>query len=118
MKQLDLATLLAVFNEMLGPLLWVLAALIVLGTLAFASLLVRERGLVTKRLVWSQLAGIIGGFMALVLMAQVSSSGFTDAAGPADWILIVMVFVAGMVGSTILIYTITGWRRTVSRSHA
>lgn len=116
MKQLDLSTLLAVFNEMLGPLLWVLSALIIISTVAFITLLVHEKSIVPKRLVGSQLAGIIGGFLALVLMVQVSSSGFTDAAGPADWILITLVFVAGMVGTTIIIYTCLGWWRTVFHS--
>lgn len=118
MEQLDLTTLLAVFNEMLGPLLWVLAAFSIIGTLAFIILLIREKGIVPKRLVGSQVVGIIGGFLALALMVQVSSSGFTDAGGPIDWILIALVFSAGLIGSAILIYTAIGWWRPRSRSQA
>lgn len=109
MKELDPVVLLAVFQEMLGPLLWVLLAVVVLGLLAFAVLIVREKGLVSRRLVRAEAVGVLGGVLALVLMAKVSSSGFTDAGGPADWFLIALVFGAGLVGSTILIYTLAGW---------
>ncbi len=109
MKELDPVILLAVFQEMLGPLLWLLVGIVAAGLAAFAALLVRERRLVSRRLVRSQALGLVGGALALVLMAQVSSSGFTDAGGPADWFLIALVFGAGLVGSTILAYTIAGW---------
>ena len=42
-------------------------------------------------------------------MAKVSSSGFTDAGGPADWFLIALVFGAGLVGTVILVYSVMGW---------
>ena len=109
MKELDPFVLLVVFQEMLGPLLWLLLAVVVMGLLAFVALLIRERGLVSRRLVRSQALGLIGGVMALVLMVQVSSSGFTDAGGPADLLLIALVFGLGFVGSTILFYTVGGW---------
>lgn len=109
MKELDPVVLLAVFQEMLGPLLWLLLAVAVLGLLAFAVLLVRERGLVARRLVRAQALGVLGGALALVLMAKVSSSGFTDAGGPADWFLIALVFGLGLAGSTLLVYTVGGW---------
>lgn len=109
MKDLNPLVLLSVFEEMLGPLLWLLLAVVILGIIAFASLLLRERHLVSRRLVRSEALGIVGGALSLVLMAKVSSSGFTDAGGPADWLLIALVFGAGLVGSTILIYTMAGW---------
>ena len=116
MNELDPLILLAVFQEMLGPLLWVLLAVIVLGALAFVALLVRERRLVSRRLVWSEALGVVGGALALVLMVEVSSSGYTDAGGPADWLLIALVFGAGFVGTTILAYTVAGWRAVRRRS--
>ena len=109
MKDYDPMVFLAVFQEMLGPLLWVLIALAVLGTAAFVLLLMRERGLVAKRLVRAELAGLVGGVLALVLMAKVSSSGFTDAGGPADWFLIAGVFGAGLIGTIVVVYSIVGW---------
>jgi len=109
MKELDPLVFLAVFQEMLGPLLWLLLAVIVLGTLAFVALLIREKGVVPNRLVYSQALGLLGGTLALVLMAKVSSSGFTDAGGPVDWLLIALVFGLGLAGSAILLYTVGGW---------
>ena len=109
MKELDPFILLAVFQEMLGPLLWIMLAMIVFGTLAFLALLLREKGFVARRLVRSEALGVLGGALALVLMAKVSSSGFTDAGGPADWFLIALVFGLGLIGTTILVYTAVGW---------
>ena len=43
MKELDPSVLLAVFQEMLGPLLWLLLAIIILGTAAFFIVLLRSR---------------------------------------------------------------------------
>lgn len=109
MKDLDPLVLLAVFQEMLGPLLWLLLAVSLMGTLAFIVLLVRERGIVPRRLVYSQALGLLGGALALILMAKVSSSGFTDAGGPVDWLLIALVFGMGLAGSAVLFYTVGGW---------
>lgn len=115
MKELDPLVFLAVFQEMLGPLLWILILLAVGATLAFLGLLIKEKGLVAKRLVRAELFGLLGGVLALVLMAKVSSSGFTDAGGPADWFLIALVFGAGLVGTVILIYSFLGWRSPATR---
>lgn len=115
MKELDPAVLLVVFQEMLGPLLWLLLAIVFVGTAAFLILLLREGRLVSARALRSQAVGIVGGVLALVLMARVSSSGFTDAGGPADWFLIALVFGLGLIGSAILVYTVAGWRSLSSR---
>lgn len=110
MKELDPLVFLAVFQEMLGPLLWLMLVVIFLGTAAFAVLLLKERAIDSKRLVRAELAGLFGGVLALMLMAKVSSSGFTDAGGPADWFLIALVFGLGLAGMTVLVYTVMGWR--------
>ena len=109
MKELDPLVLLAIFQEMLGPLLWILPAVALLGLLAFAALLLREKRLISRRLVRAELLGLLGGALSLVLMARVSSSGFTDAGGPADWLLIALIFGIGLAGTTILLYAIAGW---------
>lgn len=109
MQSMDPMVFLAVFQEMLGPLLWVILFVVIAGTVAFVVLLIKEKHIASKRLVGSEVVGVVGGVLALVLMAKVSSSGFTDAAGPIDWLLIAGVFGAGLVGSTILSYTISGW---------
>lgn len=111
MKELDPLVFLSVFQEMLGFWLWVMLAAGLLAAVAFVALVVRERGIVSRRLVWSELVGVLGGGVALVVMAQVSSSGFTDAGGPADWFLIALVYGAGLVASAVLVYTLLGWRQ-------
>ena len=109
MKELDPLVFIAVFQEMLGPMLWVILLVGVMGALAFLTLLVRERGLVSRRLVYAEVLGLFGGGLALVIMAKVSSSGFTDAGGPADWILIALVYGVGLVATVVLTYTAMGW---------
>lgn len=116
MKDLDPLVLLAVFQEMLGPLLWLLILLAVGGVAAFLALWIRERSLVSRRLVIAEMLGVLGGGVALVIMAKVSSSGFTDAGGPADWFLIATVYGVGLVGTTVLAYAVMGWSATRRRS--
>ncbi|MFA5678364.1 MAG: DUF5368 family protein [Pseudomonas sp.] len=84
--------------------------------LAFITLLLRERRLVSGRMLYSQAAGLVGGGLALILMARVSSSGFTDAGGPADWLLIGLIFGLGLVGTTLMLYSIVGWAQALRRA--
>lgn len=109
MKELDPLVFLAVFQEMLGPMLWVMLLAAVVAVVAFVALVMREKGIVSRRLVRAELLGLLGGVVALVIMAQVSSSGFTDAGGPADWFLIVLVYGVGLVATVILTYAAMGW---------
>jgi hypothetical protein len=109
MKELDPMVFLAVFQEMLGPMLWVMLLAGLGAVVAFVALLVREGGVVSRRLVRAELLGLLGGVVALVIMAQVSSSGFTDAGGPADWFLIALVYGVGAVATIILTYAVMGW---------
>jgi Family of unknown function (DUF5368) len=108
-KELDPLVFVAVFQEMLGPMLWLMLGLAVLGVTAFVALLAREKGIVARRLVRAELIGLFGGVLALVIMARVSSSGFTDAGGPADWFLIALVYGVGVVATAILVYAAMGW---------
>jgi len=71
-------------------------------------LLLKDRGLHARRLIWSQVVGLLGGILALILMVQVSSSGYLRVGGPADWFLIALVYGAGFVVSTIIVYTFSG----------
>lgn len=109
MKELDPWIMLVIMREMLGPLLWLLVGTAVVGLAAFVALLLRERRLDARRVVLSQFIGVAGGALALVLMVRVSSSGFTDAGGPIDWILIALVFGTGLVGAAMLAYTAMGF---------
>lgn len=110
MNKLDPLVLIAVFKEMLGaPLLWFLISATVLGTLAFVTLLIKERAIVPTRRAYCQALGLIGASLAWVLMAKLSSSGFADAGGPIDWVVMAFVFALGFVGSSAFFYTAAGW---------
>ena len=75
MKELDPMVFVAVFQEMLGVWLWVLVLSVAVGMVALVLLLARERKVVSRRLVVSEVLGLLGGGLALVIMAKVSSSG-------------------------------------------
>ncbi len=109
MKNLDPIVLLAVFQEMLGPILWVLILLAVAGLAGFAYVFLRDGGsLDSRRLVRSELIGLAGGAAALVLAAKFTVSGFTDAGGPVDWLLVGLIWGIGLAGTTILSYAVMG----------
>ena len=109
MKDLDLAVFFSVFHEMLGPVLWLLLALAVGGIALALWVFVREGSSIdSRRLVRSELMGLLGGVAALVLMAEVTVSGFTDAGGPVDWLLVGLIWGIGLAGTTILAYGIQG----------
>jgi len=110
-QDLDPGVMLAVFLEMMGIWFWILGALALAGLTGFSWIIVRERGLSSGRLVRSQAFALLAGAAALVLMAHVTKSGFTDAGGPIDWLLIVAIFAGGWIGGTILIYALAGWWR-------
>jgi hypothetical protein len=114
MKDLDPATFLAVFQEMLGPLLWVLVALALAGTVAFLVVLLRDRGLRPRRLIWAEAAGLLGGIGAVLLMQTVTHSGFGDIGGPADWVLVALIFGLGAVGAIVLVYAALGLARRLA----
>lgn len=104
MKDMTLATLIAVFQEMLGPWFWVL---VLLGAVIFAALaviLIQEKRLYAARLVRAEIGGAIGGIFAVWLALAVTNSSLADAGGPIDWLLYGTLFGVGAVGATILAY--------------
>lgn len=108
MKDLDPLVFLVVFQEMLGVMLWVLVLVSVFGVVSFVWTLLHERAIDIRRLVRSELFGLVGGAAALVLTAEVTVSGYTDAGGPVDWLLVGLIWGIGLAGSTILAYGTQG----------
>lgn len=109
MKDLDVAVFIAVFQEMLGDvLLWLLVAAAILVTLAFAVVLMRERRISTRRLVWSELVGLAGGCAAVLFMQAITHSGFSDLGGPIDWLLVLLIFGLGAGGASLFGYAAFG----------
>lgn len=108
MQELDPAVLVAVLLEMMGVWFWLLLLLALAGLGGFGWVVWRERSVSSGRVVRAQAFALLAGAGALVLMAHVTRSGFTDAGGPIDWLLIVMIFAGGWVGGTILLYAAIG----------
>ncbi|MBR0681408.1 DUF5368 domain-containing protein [Roseomonas eburnea] len=108
MKELDIGTFVAVLQEMMGPLLWVILVAAALATLGFVYVLVRDRGLVARRLVWSEALGVIGGVGGVLLMHEITHSDFADIGGPIDWVVVAAIFVLGAVGTVVGAYTVLG----------
>jgi len=108
MKDLDPLVFLAVFQEMLGPVFWLLIVAAVVGVGAFLFVILRDGEVNSKRLLQSELLGVLGGAGALIFMAFITHSGFTDAGGPIDWLLIGVIFGAGAVATTLIAYAAMG----------
>lgn len=109
MKTLDPMVFYAVLVEMMGPwLLWSLVMTAAFGVFGFIWVFLRERRLSSKRLIIAEVLGLFGGVGALVLMAYVTVSGFTDAGGPVDWLLVGLIWGGGLAGTTILSYAVMG----------
>jgi len=108
MQELDLSVLFAVALEVLGAAFWILLLLALAAVGTFAVTLWRERTLSARRLVLSEGLGLIGSLLALWVVARFTLSGFTDAGGPIDWILVGAIWFAGLLGTTMLSYGVLG----------
>ncbi|MDX2101130.1 MAG: hypothetical protein EAZ99_02425 [Alphaproteobacteria bacterium] len=109
MKELTFAALWAVFHEMLGAWLYLGLAAAVAFALAVVVLVIRERGVMYARLVRCYIIGLIGGFSGVFIAPAITLTSVTAAGGPADWVLLFLVWVVGAIGSTIVLYTLVGW---------
>ncbi len=121
MQNFDPAMFVAVLYEMLGPLLWLIVAGSIAATAVFVWLLIRDRGLVSRRFVASELAGVAGGFAAVLFMQIITHSRITDVGGPVDWLLVALIWLIGAGGTTVLVYDLWGlWagRARTADAHA
>lgn len=111
MKDIDAAVILAVFQEMLGPWFWVTLAAGILALAGFLLVVLRDRGLRSRRLVWSEAAALLGGVAAVLVMQQVTHSGFEDIGGPIDWVVGIAIFAVGALGALVATYAVLGLAR-------
>jgi hypothetical protein len=114
MKDLDAWVFFAVFQEMLGPWLWVALAAGALALAGFVLVLLRDRGLRPRRLVWAEVAAIMGGIAAILVMQRVTHSGFADIGGPIDWVLGIAIFAGGAMATLIAAYALLGLMRRLA----
>jgi hypothetical protein len=108
MKDLDLWTFVSVFQEMLGWALWPIAIICALATLAFVFVMLRDRGIVARRLLAAEILGVLGGVGAVATMFLVTSSSPADLGGPIDWLVVIAIFAAGGIGTAVGSYAAIG----------
>lgn len=104
MNELDPLVFVAVFQEMLGVLFWPLVALAVAGLVGFAAVVVRDRGIRARRFLLAELAGVAGGLLAIWVMLAITNSSLRDIGGPIDWVLVLLIWLAGAIGATVVAY--------------
>ena len=105
MKEFEIGVFVSVFYEMMGPALWVMVALSLAIVVAFIWLVWR-RGLASGRLVKSEAIGVLGGIAAVLALQMITSSSFRDVGGPIDVILLLLIWLAGAIGTTLLAYVL------------
>lgn len=104
MKDLDPMVFVSVLQEMLGLWFWVVAAIALIAIIGLIAVIARDGRLMSRPLVYAELAGIVGGFAAIFIMQAVTHSTMADIGGPIDWVLGLLVFAVGAVGTTMLAY--------------
>lgn len=111
MKDYDVSIFLSVFYEMLGPLLWVLLAAAVVIAAGFVAVVIRDRRVSGRRMARAEIAGIAGGIAAVLLMQALTDSSLRDLGGAVDLLLVLAIWLAGAVGTTLLAYLAQSLRR-------
>ena len=106
MQEMTLATLIAVFQEMFGPVLfWALVATVVVITALYVYVLVRDRSLSMRRFLLAQLSMPIGAVAAVAFVEVVTDSHLRDIGGAIDIIVLLGVALLGALGFAVLVYT-------------
>lgn len=108
MKELDPAVFVTVFQEILGLWFWPLVAFIILGAIGLLVVLIRDRGISLKRFALAQVVGLGGGAFGIWFMLWLTNSQMSDGGGPVDWLLAVVIWVAGAIGAAIAAYVVLG----------
>lgn len=107
MKELTFGTLIAVFEEIFGPVLfWVMVVLAGIVTLAYLFVLVRDRAVSWRKFLWAQLSMPVGAILAVVFVQKMTHSHFADIGGPIDVFILAGIALMGAVGCAILVYTV------------
>ena len=116
MKELTVGTLIAVFEEIFGRMLfWVLVGAVVLITVAYLYVLIRDRSVNWRKFLLAQLSMPIGAVIAVVFVLRSTRSTLADVGGPVDAIILLGIAAVGAIGLAVLVYTLEaliGSRRT------
>lgn len=116
MQELTFGTMIAVFQEMFGAVVfWLMVAAAVVVTLGYLYVLIRDRSVSWRKFLLAQLSMPIGAVAAVWFVIAMTDSQLSDLGGPIDVILFLGVAALGAVGMAILVYTLEsllGSRRT------
>lgn len=105
MKELEFGTLIAVFEEIFGPLVfWAMVAAAAVITVLFVYVVIRDRAILSARFLRAELLAPVGAVAAVWFVLAVTNSGLSDIGGPVDLIVIALVALAGAGGFTLLAY--------------
>jgi len=119
MQELTFETMIAVFEEVFGPVLfWAMVAVAALVTLGYLYVLIRDRSVSWRKFLLAQLSMPVGAVLAVWFVMVMTDSQISDIGGPVDVIVFLGVAALGAVGMGILVYTLEaliGTRRTSER---
>jgi hypothetical protein len=107
MEELTFETLIAVFEEMFGAVLfWAMVAAAVIITLGWIYVLIRDRTLGMRQFLVAQLFMPVGAVLAVWFVMAMTDSQLVDIGGPVDIIVFLGIAAMGAVGGAILVYVI------------
>lgn len=107
MQELTFGTLIAVFEEIFGPVLfWMMVVAAVVVTALYIYVLIRDRSVSWHKFLWAQLSMPFGAIGAVLFVLWITRSQFADIGGPIDVIVLLGVAAAGAIGAAILVYTV------------
>src|SRR6056297_2870686 len=116
MQELTFETMIAVFEEVFGPVLfWAMVAVAALVTLAYLYVLIRDRSVSWRKFLYAQLSMPVGAVLAVWFVMVMTHSHVSDIGGPVDVIVLLGIAAMGAIGMAILVYTLEsllGSRRT------
>ena len=112
MKDMTVGTLIAVFEEMFGGVLfWLMVAVAAVVTIAYLYVLIRDRAMSMRKFLLAQLSMPVGAVAAVWFVLAITSSSLSDMGGPIDLMVLLGIAAVGAVGFAILVYVVQSLMR-------
>lgn len=116
MEQLTPETMIAVFEEIFGRMLfWAMVAAAVIVTVLYLYVLIRDRAMSMRKFLLAQLSMPIGAIAAVWFVLAVTHSHLRDMGGAVDVIVLLGIAAMGAIGMAILVYTAQSLFRGAAR---
>jgi hypothetical protein len=105
MEELTFSTLIAVFEEMFGQVVfWAMVVVAVVVTVLYIYVLIRDRAMSMRKFLWAQVSMPFGAIAAVWFVLTATNSQLSDMGGPIDLLVLLGIAGLGAVGFAILIY--------------